>query len=491
MRNFALKYKTALLVGAILLFVVLVSFLTLTTKPRLWIDEAKSIELALNFERFGILDIQTSPGVFSGFPHLLQSTGYPLTVPLAAWFLVFGESFVGIRIFMLVWMLAAIVAVFLFVYKIFGTKEALFASALVATFAPFHDNARTVVGEIPGFLFLVAGLVMLSSRRVLFRAGILFGLAAVTKPSVYIIALPAMVISTYFQEKGFRPWFKGVFFLAAGSLIPGILWFFVVLGNPFAVSFLSDVLLFWQNPFGGGSLWENVLQNIQHLFFSRTLLYIGALFILLVPARKYFWKRDEMRTIYVFTMLYGAFAFLYYLRSPGWLRYIIVAELLILMIMPHMLYCFFETMTKKNNAIKHYLADSVRAGACSASIILFFLITAHTVYFFTAAKIYTSDSIMQVSEYLRREFGGKSIGVLDSLKVGIFLEPSYKYQVATMVGIPQIGKNPLFNQVPPEVLVGVSGNKFLVEAHDVLRQKYYLYNTVAGYSIYTTLSKAQ
>jgi len=84
-------------------FILVVSIANLNTHPPIWVDEAKSIELASSFRTHRTLDIQTSDGVFSGVKPLLQSTGYALTIPLAWVFTILGESFTIARIFMLFW----------------------------------------------------------------------------------------------------------------------------------------------------------------------------------------------------------------------------------------------------------------------------------------------------------------------------------------------------------------------------------------------------
>ena len=88
--DFLRKHSACLALFLILYCAVFFSLPALVTKPRLWADEAKTIELAKNFLKFGKLDIETAPGEFSGYQHLLQSTGYPLTVPLAGFFKIFG-----------------------------------------------------------------------------------------------------------------------------------------------------------------------------------------------------------------------------------------------------------------------------------------------------------------------------------------------------------------------------------------------------------------
>ena len=109
---FIKKYFVEVLLGIILASVILFSFSTLTTKPRFWIDEAKSIELAKSWQSFGKLDLEVAPGVFSGVPEVLQSTGYSVTIPLAAFFKVFGFGLEQARVYMILWMAAALIAAF-------------------------------------------------------------------------------------------------------------------------------------------------------------------------------------------------------------------------------------------------------------------------------------------------------------------------------------------------------------------------------------------
>src|SRR3989338_2836899 len=96
--------KIFLVFWFILLSVILFSLPNLNTWPRLWIDEAKSIELARNFLNFGKLNIQTAPGEFTDFPEILQTTGYPVTVPLVLFFKIFGYGLAQARIYMLIWL---------------------------------------------------------------------------------------------------------------------------------------------------------------------------------------------------------------------------------------------------------------------------------------------------------------------------------------------------------------------------------------------------
>ena len=84
------RHYITIVLGLVLALMVVFSFSTLLTRPKLWSDEAMSIELARNFLHQQVLNIQIAPGVFYDFPYLVQPTGYPVTVPLAGVFKFLG-----------------------------------------------------------------------------------------------------------------------------------------------------------------------------------------------------------------------------------------------------------------------------------------------------------------------------------------------------------------------------------------------------------------
>ena len=135
-----------------LVFVVIVtciaffSLCNLTTTPRIWTDEPITMELAHNFLKFGVLDIQTSPGQFSGTPYLLQSSGYPLTIPLSLAFGIFGYSLEVSRSFMLYLLIMVLYFTYFFGKKMFGDLNSIAAILLISTFASFYGNGLTAVG---------------------------------------------------------------------------------------------------------------------------------------------------------------------------------------------------------------------------------------------------------------------------------------------------------------------------------------------------------
>ena len=199
--NFFNKYAVALVCLMAIIWVLFFSFKTLTTKPRLWTDESVSLEMARNFSLFGKLDIAVRPGVFSGQTALFQSTGYPVTLPLALFFKIFGFGPVEARLYMIIWMVLLLLLLIFFIKQSFGAPYIAWPVLFIASLAPFYANGRCATGEIPGFIFLLLGAYFLwYSDHKPFISGLFFGLAIVAKPSVYLLLLPALFISLFIEK---------------------------------------------------------------------------------------------------------------------------------------------------------------------------------------------------------------------------------------------------------------------------------------------------
>lgn len=460
----SLKYYSVL--GLIFFGVLALSFSTLTTKPQIWVDEAKSIELARNFMNFGKLNIQTAPGEFTGFPEILQSTGYPVTVPLAIFFKIFGYGLVQARIYMLGWMLAALSAVFIIGRRFFGDYSAIFAVLLIASFASFYDSGRTVVGEIPGFVFLLIGFYFWLDRSEYFWTGFWWSLSIVSKPSVFTWIIPTLVLILLFKRKDFL---KNIFLTGFGMLPAAMGWILLVLGNPFIKASWINILNFYKNPYQSVSLSENAVSNLSQVLQSTTLVYFGGLLILLLMG--WYWNEEEkLRKLYQFAVFYSAFAFIYYLMSPGWLRYILISELLILFLLPD----------AAGKAAKFFKDFSLRLPI----LILASLFIIQFVHLFTAADIFYSNSAILASELLNREFPDKSIGVINSSALSVLLNTNKRFQFVEMTGLPMIGENPLFSDPRPEVMAFWPGEKLSAESQLILENYYLPYSKAGGYLIY-------
>lgn len=445
---------------------------TLLTKPKLWIDEAMTINTARSFMTHGVLSPETAPNTFFQFPHLVQSTGYPLTLTLAGFFKVFGYGFYQARILMLLWIVAALSLVFFLAKKLFSREQACWSLLLISSFASFYANGRTAVGEIPGFAFLLAGFYFMLVRRRYFWAGIFWGLSVVTKPSVFGLVIPAIFLTFLLERSGF---FRKIVPLALGMMPAAVVWILLLVPRPFNGETWLSIAHFYKNPYSS-SIAGNVIRNLSGVFHSTTLIYFGLFFLLVLGARLLL-KETRLSSLYTFTLVYSLLAFVYYLRSPGWLRYILIAELLILFILPPVI-----------GALTAYAKERLKKVSMNANtfanFILGFLVIVQIAQMFTIAKIFAGDNALRTAVYLEKNFPDSAIGLLNAPELAILLNPSRVFLAVYLTGLPIIGENPLLLSKPPAVIVSPTGNPFAAEGRKILYERYGSSSVAGGYGIY-------
>jgi hypothetical protein len=128
--------KVLLALWPLLAFIIIATYTwgNLTTKPRPFFDEGLIIEVSRNFNLFHTLDVQIAPGQFSGLPYVAGSSGFPVSLPLAFIFHVFGFSLAVARLYALGWILIFLCTFFFVVKKFFNTTSAVSGLFLIASF---------------------------------------------------------------------------------------------------------------------------------------------------------------------------------------------------------------------------------------------------------------------------------------------------------------------------------------------------------------------
>lgn len=487
-RAFLRNEKILLLV--ILIFVVLFSLSHLTTRPKLWFDEGIDIEIAHNFLLFQKLDISTAPREFSGLPYVVGTNGYPLTIPLAGFFGIFGFGLTQARLYMILWLIMVIVSVFIFQKKFFGKNTALITAVFIATFAPFYGDGLMATGEIPGFFFLVWGLYFLLNRgseelfqssnfKNYFLTGIFFALAASSKPSIYLLLMPATFIFFLFCER--QRFFKKIFVFALGTLLPFLVWAYLAFPNPFSFSTWVKAASFYKYPYGQNfSVIEAFYNNFKLVFTHTTLIYFFIIYTAI-----FYWlikegKKDFLRKkLFIFFAAYSALAFLYFLKSPGWLRYILGAELFSFLFLPIAIKNISQTFFKKEN-----LERLAFFGAVSAIIVLQF-----TQLFFFRSDL-RSPYPEKVADYINSRLNENpeyKVGIIKSPDIASLINPLRKFHTVKVAwGVPAFGKNPLSfpEKELPKFIAFHGESDTLLEYKNVLDKKYFLINDLGGYSVY-------
>jgi 4-amino-4-deoxy-L-arabinose transferase-like glycosyltransferase len=179
-----------------LLFLV---FYNLAEWPLTWFDEGSHLHVPKTLVRYGVYADYSS----EGFRHYGPTIGVGPTVmlPVAAAFQLFGIGLLQARVVMALFLLAAVAAFFALARTLGNASVAWAATALlVATRAlSLLEFGRQVLGEVPGLFFMLAGLAVWFAawERAgwgrLIGAGVLLGLAMVTKQQYLLVLGPALL----------------------------------------------------------------------------------------------------------------------------------------------------------------------------------------------------------------------------------------------------------------------------------------------------------
>jgi len=477
-----LKNKRLLILIAILIFVIIFSFSHLTTRPKLWFDEGLNIEIAHNFILFHKLDISTAPNVFSGVPYIVGTNGYPLTIPLAGVFYIFGFGLEQARVYMLFWLIAVLLSLYYIMKSFFGTGKALATVALAATFAPFYGDGLTATGEIPGFFFLIWGLFFLikPERPNYWFTGLFFGLAAVAKPSLYLLLFPAFLIFLFFEER--KKFFKKILNFSLGAFPPLLLWIIFAFPNFLSIKTWQSAFLFYRYQYGTEfSIAEHALKNISLIFTHSTLIYFLLLTFIIILWFFIGVKADSVKKkLCAFFFIYAALVFLYFLKSPGWLRYIFGFELMVFIFVPSA----FETVAQKI-----FKEEKFQNFAFKFALALLLIIQLVQLFFFRSdlyspyPKIVTSF----INENLARNDAYK-VGIFNEPGIASLINPLKKFYIVKVGGpSPVFGENPLSfpkKSLPQFIVFGQDNISFVKEYDSVLEENYSLLEKIERFSVY-------
>ena len=412
-----------ILVFCIISIVVIVSVQRLTTWPRIFYDEGITIEIARNFQLFGVLDIATAPGEFTDVPYITGSNGFPVTLPLALFFKLFGFGLTQARIYSLIWLIIFLSAVYLFAKKLWGRTNALSALLLIVAFAPVYDSGRRILGEMPGFIFLLAGLLFLLIKHKPLIAGIFFGLATVSKPSIYLLIAPAFIISAIFINNDLR---KKIIPILIGMSPSLILWVFFAFPNPLSIETWSQILIFYQNPAASASLFGNFTHNISLFLYHTTLIYFSliSIFIAYITVKL---RRPFRADLFLsFLVPYGILLLLYFLKSPGWLKYLLPLQLFILMALPE----YIQSALAKFNKKRYY----------HTIVTVLVLLQGVQLLFFSNITNPTSEP-ENIVKFLLGNPG--TVGIINSPHIASFIPAERKFHYLTQNDLVIVGNNPL------------------------------------------------
>ncbi|MDP2684192.1 MAG: glycosyltransferase family 39 protein [bacterium] len=337
-----LKKKLVFLLGSkiiiFLLFFILffISFYRLQFSPATWYDEGLNAGIAKSLVEDGVYSLKVGPEEFVDERQFLITTNYPVILPVAISLKIFGNSLTSARLPMILYLFLFALMAYLLVCKWFGKKSALMTLAFIVVFLPFYGNGKSVLGEVAGLFYLLAGLYIMDSKKLwkLFLSGILLGLSVATKP-FFILILPALFIGEIYNviKNGFRKPSAYAILIFAG-LIPILFWFWTINPN-FTLGNIGSALGYYSNSYADNTnIYQLVFSNIKRFVSETTPLHFAFMLVFSVWLIVGKIRKKEALPTQIALVAFILLNFLWYLKTPGWYRYFFPAHLMLFLFFP-------------------------------------------------------------------------------------------------------------------------------------------------------------
>jgi len=305
----------------------------LLDSPRPWFDEALYLQSARMLAEQGKYALPIAP--HETVPLSFITVGFPLLLPIAFVFRIFGTSFFAARVVMLGFLGVCIALAALWSRRRYGRWAGVWTALLFATFSPLYGNGKNVLGEVPGLVFTFAASIALlhiergkRGAKIFGVFGFLLGLAAVTKPA-FLPLLPAAALAAWIgYRRGIKPLAKEWLAFAAAFLLVFGHWILSQFGGAF-----SGVLGHYANPYGLANVADIIWKNLVGFFQDPTPLhFLGALLFVCFA----FWKRGFKRLglSELFLLVFIFLTWIAYFRTLGWYRYFFLAHVIALAMLP-------------------------------------------------------------------------------------------------------------------------------------------------------------
>lgn len=312
-----------LLLAAVALFFF---YRELGTFPAAWADDSLFMVVA---KRLAMGQGYSLPALGQSWDHpFILGVGPTLIWPVALCIKLFGFSVAAARIPMTMYLIAAALLTYAFTHRYVGRREARWSTALLITLSAFVNTGKPVLGEVPGFVFLIAGLLLFERAAESWKwaatVGLLFGLAVVSKITDGLI-FPALGLAWGWAAIR-KEWddVKDITIVGVAAAATFLVFSpFMGMGPQFFLELRQYGLA------GGGTRILDVLQSQPELLTRFPYLFFGTLLALaVVGARSIRYDLSITHRIILWSVI--VLDILYFLNERGWYRHLLLAHLLIL-----------------------------------------------------------------------------------------------------------------------------------------------------------------
>lgn len=294
--------------------------------PAAWADDSLFMIVARRFAEgqgysLPIMEVQWN------MPFIL-GVGPTLIAPAALFIKIFGFSVAAARVSQTMYLIVAALLTYFYTKKYIGRRDARWAAALLITLSTFVNTGKPLLGEIPGFVFVIAALYLFDrlNRSWVWAAliGCLLGLSVITKLSNGIM-YPAiggawmwLLVRRDWQE------LRQMTIVGVSSVLT-----LLVLSPTIGIGMELILEIHQYGLAEGGSGMFAVLQKNPELLTRFPYLYFGTLLVLAVIGG-WVTRKTIGRSHAAVLWLLVALDILYFLNREGWYRHLLFAHLLLL-----------------------------------------------------------------------------------------------------------------------------------------------------------------
>ncbi len=448
------KYKAAI---SVTLFAVAIFFSSykLTESPPTWMDEGIIIQTARSASSIGYPALPIAPGVFASAG--VVTTSYPVTMPIAAMFSIFGAGLLQARLVMLIYLLLITMSAFILLKRFISPERYLLPFTLFVSFAPLYGQGKNVLGEVPGMFFFLVFMASIYQIETIKRrsiwlylvAGVSAGLLFVTKP-IFVLVIPAVLIAyvfhRYLQKPSDGPLFdhRSLIWSAAAFALPIVIW----LVSQFSGESISFILSVYANPHKV-SIVTTVLSDIRLFFSDFQPMYFLILMVIWLISYLIRWRGGKhISFAESISLFFTLLAFAAFFRTPGYYRYFFPAQMLAILY----LYPSLRLLASKALPSSEKRASTIAILGMTALI----LFQAYGLLFTSwTAKSYASTRTREMQESFSN-LTSRNIFLYQVPEVATFLPESSFYQffyAAPQLPIGESSLKALYSGVPDTIIV--------------------------------------
>jgi 4-amino-4-deoxy-L-arabinose transferase-like glycosyltransferase len=505
------RRRSLLRTAAVLIAIILALFLALgnlTAYPITWFDEGSHLHVPKTLVRFGVYADYSSEGFRYYGPTI--GVGPTVILPIAAAFWLFGIGLLQARLVMALYLLATIFAFYHLANVMGGRRFAWVATILLVTCrsVALLSYGRQVLGEVPGFFFLVAGLALWFARwekagwRRLLVVGLLMGLAVVTKYQYLLFVAPALILAWLANMVYYRSAPQRVF------LVPGVvaaacfgLWqvYLVLYLGPATAG--ENLTALREATAGAAMAFSpHLMQESLKVLFSFPT-YLGSLLpallygVLLVLPRKPKEQQWGVLLLLVMTNLVW-----YVLASVGWWRYAFLGLGLASLFVARFFHDFTNGFRMAWTQLKRALREGsfgLNAEALSWVMLIWLAVMILFPLAETVSEIVSPgfSAPQAMADYMNENISQDMLVETWEPEMGFLTDHNYHFPPAELLAVAvsqaSLGGPPVSNaydfvraEQPAYVLVGPFGRGVDLYPADLLASQYRLVTEVGGYELY-------